>query len=215
MTKKQQLLTNILNGWNDSKKTFRLIKRTTLKHPSYPFQIDCSIIKTSRNKKGSSILIPTYTVKESNLFNNIEHYEIELELINKEAYKFSSIDLEDLFKKGIQQVISGIQYSNFPVSYSELNNILKNYLKLTQSKEKYNELKEDNHYNLKKRKSRRFFIGPSSISLEMNNIVSLKSDNATKENINLPYTVTEKADGIRKLLYVAPNQRMYLIDIYL
>jgi hypothetical protein len=215
LTKKQQLLTNILNGWNDSKKTFRLIKRTTLKHPSYPFQIDCSIIKTSRNKRGSSILIPTYTVKESNLFNNIEHYEIELELINKEAYKFSSIDLEDLFKKGIQQVISGIQYSNFPVSYSELNNILKNYLKLTQTKEKYNELKEDNHYNLKRRKSRRFFIGPSSISLEMNNIVSLKSDNATKENINFPYTVTEKADGIRKLLYVAPNQRMYLIDINL
>ena len=215
LTKKQNLLNNILNGWNDAKKTFRLIKRTTLKHPSYPFQIDCSIIKTSKNKKGSSILIPAYTIEEANLFNNIEHYEIELELINTEAYKFSSIALEDLLKKGIQQVIGGIQYSNFPVSYSELNGILKNYLKLTVSSEMYKELKEDNFYNLKRRKSRKYFIGPSSISLEMNNIVSLDSENATKENINYPYTVTEKADGIRKLLYIAPNQRMYLIDINL
>jgi hypothetical protein len=211
----QPLLTNILNGWNDSKKTFRLIKRTTLKHPDLPYQIDCSIIKTSRNKRGTSILIPTYTVEESNLFKNMEHYEIELELINKEAYKYTPIILEELLKKGIQHVISGIQYSNFPVAYSELNNILKNYLKLTQSKEKYDEIKEDTHYNLKKRKSRRFFIGPGSISLEMNNIVPLKSENATKENINFPYTVTEKADGIRKLLYIAPNQRIYLIDINL
>ena len=215
LTKKQNLLNNILNGWNDAKKTFRLIKRTTLKHPAYPFQIDCSIIKTSKNKKGSSILIPAYTIEEANLFNNIEHYEIELELINTEAYKFSSIALEDLLKKGIQQVIGGIQYSNFPVSYSELNGILKNYLKLTVSSEMYKELKEDNFYNLKRRKSRKYFIGPSSISLEMNNIVSLDSENATKENINYPYTVTEKADGIRKLLYIAPNQRMYLIDINL
>ena len=215
LTTKQQLLTNILNGWTDSKKTFRLIKRTTLKHPELPYQIDCSIIKTSKNKRGTSILIPTYTVAESNLFNNIEHFEIELELINKDAYKYTPIDLEDLLKKGIQQVISGIQYSNFPVSYSELNSIRKSYLKLTQLPEKYNELKEDNHYNLQRRKTRRFFIGPGSISLEMNNIVPLNSGNATKENINYPYTVTEKADGIRKLLYVAPNQKIYLIDINL
>jgi len=213
LKRNQGLLSNILNGWLDSKKTFRLIKRTTLKHPDFPFQIDCSIIKTSRNAKGSSWLVPTYTVDESNLFNNIEHYEIELELINADAFKFSSIDLEVLLKKGIQHVISGLQYSNFPVSYAELNSILKNYLKLTSNK--YNELKEDTENNLKRRKSRRYFIGPSSISLEMNNIVPLNSNNSTKENINLPYTVTEKADGIRKLLYVAPNKKIYLININL
>jgi hypothetical protein len=215
LKKENGLLGNILNGWLDSKKTFRLIKRTTLKHPDLPFQIDCSIIKTSKNIRNSSRLIPAYTVEESNLFSNIEHYEIELELINKEAYKYNSIELENLLKKGIQQVISGIQYSNFPVSYSELNGILKNYLKLTVSSETYKELKEDTHINLKKLKSRRYFIGPSSISLEMNNIVPLDNNNATKENINLPYTVTEKADGIRKLLYVAQNKKIYLIDINL
>ena len=125
LNKKTGLVNNILNGWNDSKKTFRFIKRTTLKHPNYPFKIDCSIIKTSKNKKFSSILIPTHTVEESNVFNNVEHYEMELELINEQAFKYNSIDLESLMKKCIQMVISGLQYSNYPVSYSELNTVLK------------------------------------------------------------------------------------------
>ena len=215
LNKKTGLVNNILNGWNDSKKTFRFIKRTTLKHPNYPFKIDCSIIKTSKNKKFSSILIPTHTVEESNVFNNVEHYEMELELINEQAFKYNSIDLESLMKKCIQMVISGLQYSNYPVSYSELNTVLKNYLELTMSSDKYKELSNDSYQNLKKRKNRKNFCGPSSISLEMNNIVPLDNPNATSENINFPYTVTEKADGIRKLLYVALNKKVYLININL
>ena len=35
----------------------------------------------------------------------------------------------------------------------------------------------------------------------MNNIVPLDSVVATNENINHPYSVTEKADGIRKSYY--------------
>ena len=31
-------------------------------------------------------------------------------------------------------------------------------------------------------------------------------------NINKPYTVTDKADGDRKLLYIANDGKMYLID---
>lgn len=215
LNKKAGLVNNILNGWNDSKKTFRFIKRTTLKHPNFPFKIDCSIIKTSKNKKFSSILIPTHTVEESNVFNNVEHYEIELELINEEAFKYNSIELEALMKKCIQMVISGLQYSNYPVAYSELNTVLKNYLELTLSPEKYKELSNDSYQNLKRRKNRKNFCGPSSISLEMNNIVPLDNQNATSENINLPYTVTEKADGIRKLLYISLNQKVYLININL
>ena len=49
------------------------------------------------------------------------------------------------------------------------------------------------------------------ISLE-SNIVPLDSVVASMENINNAYTVTEKADGERKLLYVADNGKVYLID---
>ena len=45
------------------------------------------------------------------------------------------------------------------------------------------------------------FVGPSSISLERVNIAPLNEDSKLP-NIRMPYTVTEKADGIRKLLYI-------------
>ena len=48
-----------------------------------PFGIHFSIIKTSDHIKGKSWLKPTYTIEESNVFNNSEHFEIELELINE------------------------------------------------------------------------------------------------------------------------------------
>ena len=45
----------------------------------------------------------------------------------------------------------------------------------------------------------RDFVGPSSISLERPNIAPLQDDSIVP-NIRMPYTVTEKADGIRKLV---------------
>jgi hypothetical protein len=58
----------------------------------------------------------------------------------------------------------------------------------------------------------RDFVGPSSISLQLINIRKINKD-IKAPNIREPYTVTEKADGIRKLLFIAPNGKIYLIDI--
>ena len=216
LTPSNPTLNNILNKWADSKKTFRLIKRTTLKHPNFPYKIDCSILKTSSWNPRKKYLIPTYSIQESNVFTNIEHYEIELELINNECYKFQSSEaLTSVVKTGVKFILSGLQNTNYPVSYEEIDNIRKKYLELTLSDFAYKEIENDSFYNKKKRKSRKNFIGPSSISLEMNNIVPLTSEAATMDNINQPYCVTEKADGMRKLLYIAENKKVYLIDINL
>ena len=45
----------------------------------------------------------------------------------------------------------------------------------------------------------RDFVGFSSVSLEMPNITPLNPD-SDAPNIRNPYTVTEKADGIRKII---------------
>ena len=55
------------------------------------------------------------------------------------------------------------------------------------------------------------FIGPSSISLEMRNIMPVDID-SSMPNINKPYTVTDKADGERKLLFISNVGKIYLID---
>ena len=215
LDKTNRLLSNILNSWSDSRKTFRLIKRVTLVYPDSPYKFDFSIIKTSSNVKGKSWLKPTHTIEESNVFENSEHFEIELELLNNKCYNISEGEITMKVKRGIQHMLSGLQNTNYPVSYTELNDILKDYLKLTKTGEEYKEIEEDTGYNRKKRKNRWNFIGPSTISLEMNNIVPLNSEYVSIENINYPYTVTEKADGIRKLLFIAPNKKVYLIDINL
>ncbi len=212
---KYRLLNNILRNWQDSKKIFRLIKRVTLINDSYPFQIDFSIIKTSKNVRGRNELIPEYTIEESNLFNNSEHYEVELELINEKAYLLSERDLVSDVKKGIQNIMTGLQNTNYPISYIEMNDALKQYLQLTKTPDEYKKISIDNNYNRKARKSRKNFIGPSTISLEMDNITPITNPNASLKNINNPYTVTEKADGVRKLLFIASNRKVYLIDINL
>ena len=78
LDKKRGLLNNILNNWNESKKTFRFIKRTTLKHNDYPFRVDCSIVKTSKYSRNKNRMISEYTIQNAELFNNIQHYEIEI-----------------------------------------------------------------------------------------------------------------------------------------
>ena len=55
------------------------------------------------------------------------------------------------------------------------------------------------------------FIGPSSISLEVSNIIPIDGD-SNIPNINNKYSVTEKADGLRKLLFVSKIGKIYLID---
>lgn len=213
LNNKNRLLGNILNNWADSKKTFRLIKRVSLIHDNFPFQIDFSIIKSSKHAKGSSRLVPVYTIEESDVFNNSEHFEIELEIDNKKAYSLSEDILVKLVKNGIKYILSGMQNTNYPISYKEINNILKEYLKLTKGEE-YNQLNLYNDYSLKKEKKRWNFIGPSTVSLEMDNLIPL-SNNSSMRNINNHYTVTEKADGVRKLLFISQSKKVYLIDINL
>ena len=58
----------------------------------------------------------------------------------------------------------------------------------------------------------RDFVGFSSVSLEMPNITPLNPD-SDAPNIRNPYTVTEKADGIRKMLYINKTGKVYFIDV--
>ena len=197
----------ITDGWTDTKKTFRYLKRFSFRNNyinktvGFPFQIDCSIVKTSN--KNRNYLIPEYKIEQSNVFENKEIYEIELELINDVAKYMDTGDLLRKIKYGIKLILSGLQQTNFPVAFSERELILKQYHSLVHFGEKVSEVKKI---------SSREFIGPSSISLEMPNIIPLK-DTSSEPNINNPYTVTDKADGMRKLLYISKLGKIYLIDV--
>tara|TARA_Y100000389_G_scaffold46344_2_gene41284 strand:+ start:6668 stop:9994 length:3327 start_codon:yes stop_codon:yes gene_type:complete len=200
MSQNDPQLINILSDWVNIKKVFRFIKRFTFTHPNYPFKFDCSIVKTSTKRK---YYVPTYNIQDSNVFNNPENYEIELELIQDQVKSIETNLAIQKLKTGIKYILSGLQQTNFPISYKEQTKIKQSYVALSH---------HGTGTQLKtiKKITNKFFMGPSSISLEMPNII--KKEDVNVANINDPYTVTDKADGLRKLLYISSNGKIYFID---
>ena len=197
------IVRGLLQSWNNEKKIFRLIKRFTFRDYRFPYiKVDCSIVRSSR-KTPRNRMIPEFRIESSNVFNNPEKYEIEIEIDSSKfpnrTTDFASTLISDL-RKTIKYVMSGLQETNFPVSYREQDQALREYMQVL-----YKTPPE-------RRIRTRDFVGPSSKSLELPNIVQL-NDDIVVPNIRLPYTVTEKADGIRKLLFINGRGRVYLINI--
>ena len=111
-------------------------------------------------------------------------------------------------KNIIKVILSGWQQSSFPISFKEEKDIQNEYMKAIYEGNPLPKTK-DGTKNRRIRPSD--FIGPSSISLEVANIVPVDGD-SNIPNINNKYTVTEKADGLRKLLYVSKIGKIYLIN---
>ena len=204
----KHLITDITSNWTNYKKMFRFINRVTFTHPDHPLSIDISIVKSSSmgideitNRKTN---IYTYTIQESNVFSNAPSYEIEAELLhhndNGSVLPPNKLILSS-FQNSIKWVLSGMQMSNYPIPLSEQTSILASYMTLLHG----------NEYDKTKRVYSKSFIGPSSLTLQIQNIIPLDSNN-TSPNIRHNYTVTEKADGQRHMLYINEIGRIYLIS---
>lgn len=192
--------------WNSIKKVFRYIKRYEYTHPQLPFFIHCSIVKTSKAYEGK--FIEQFNIKDSEVFNSLEHFEIEIELNNEFISTHKLVATKEFLytnlRKVIKYVLIGLQDTNYPITISELNNISHQYLKLA----KGSDYRENMNINVKD------FIGPSSSTLQMINILpetEINDSNISIPNIRNNYTVTDKADGNRKLLYISNDGRLYFI----
>tara|TARA_B110000285_G_scaffold222356_1_gene276430 strand:- start:3149 stop:6652 length:3504 start_codon:yes stop_codon:yes gene_type:complete len=193
---------NIISKWTDSKKMFRSMNRVRFYHDEYPIFADISIIKSS--KRMNRVPIPQYTIQDADVFTGQETYEIELEIDNTKVgtgtlYDNVSRLMIDL-RKCIRIVLSGLQESKYPISYSEQDHILYSYMRLIRG----------GNYQMK-RIYPKDFIGPGSFTLQLENIIEPKED-SNIVNVRNNYCVTEKADGDRKLLYISDTGKIYLID---
>ena len=207
----------ILDKWTNTKKTFRYISRNTFTHDSYPFKIDLSIVKNSKTRGRQ--YVPEFNFIDSGTLDSVEHYEIEIEIDNdkvlstlddlaatksdytkEQLHQFISLELLRDLKKNIKFILCGLQETNYPVSYKEQGRVMQDYLRILW-KEAYKENMRAYPKN---------FIGPSQYTLQMQNVIP------PDENINIPnirnnYTVTEKADGSRKLLFSDNKGKLYFI----
>lgn len=184
----------IIANWKSSGKNFRYIRRTAFTHPDYPVRIDISVVKDtftpSRKSYGN--------FKSANVMRGEDKYEVEIEVVNSEVSK--SAVLESLLKglrECIKTILSGIQSSNFPISNDEMRQVQDEYSKLIYGGDV-------------RPPSRIAFIGPSSVTLQIKNIAPVGA--YKMPSIRKNYSVTDKADGLRKLLFISTGGKMYLID---
>jgi hypothetical protein len=195
LTNKMPAVRQLISEWSNTRKNFRYINRVTFTHPDMPLQLDMSVVKSSPNSK-------QYNIQDSGVFGAGETYEIELEVINQQiSYGRYTIDLlEKKIKTAIKYVLSGLQNSGYPIGLEQQALVSKAYHKLLHDRERDRIMPRD-------------FCGPASFTLELKNIQP--SEDSTGDgsipNIHNSYTVTDKADGDRKLLFISPGGKAYFI----
>ena len=210
LTSNYMPIKKMIYDWSSSKKTFRSINRVRFSHPDYPMFVDISIVKTNKKvafKNGKfGPPSPAETIQESGVFHSRPIYEIELELDNDRVKSYTpsseSVDrLRTEVKQCIRYILSGLQETPYPVAYSEQDGVIHDYMcRLYGESWKTTEI------------PRPYFIGPQSVSLQLENVVPITAfEGASHISITENYTVTEKADGIRAMLYVSKKGKLYLI----
>lgn len=200
------IASNTLGTWKDSKKIFRLITRNSFVSTSENykgFRIDLSVVRESARR--GRFLQPAYTFQSSGITDSIPKYEVEIEVLPEVISTLKTPNsVEELHKRlrrVILLVLGALQQTNYPVSYPEQKDTLTEYMSII-----HGDWKDD-----KKRIGTRDFIGPSSYTLSVNNIAPINPDNQVP-NIRNNYTVTDKADGARKIMIVNKVGKIYLLD---
>lgn len=204
LAKSSGVIKAIVRDWDNTKKIFRLVTRYTFQHIEYPnVKVDISIVRSSKKNK-DGFMVRQYNTRDAEIFTQPPSYEVEIEVFNDRFNDITRIENERLLntlRKTIRIVLMGLQRSKYPISYPEMKQISNEYIELVYGKEE----------RQPRWLSPKNFIGPSSISLEQKNIQPLSED-IDVPNIRRPYTVTDKADGERKMMYISESGKIYFID---
>lgn len=201
---------NIINDWDTSKRTFRLINRVRFAHPEVPVFADISIIKSSTAAKNpvrgkKSIPIPVHTLQDAGVLKNPETFEIELELDNSRiGYGTEYTNPNALLaaiRKSIRLILNALRQTAYPIPNTESAQIVAQYARLI-----YGESSQSVSGYPK-------FIGPSPVTMQLKHLVDPPAED---RDLSIPcilrnYTVTDKADGERRLLYISDIGKIYLI----
>lgn len=189
---KKELVKDINEKLYDYRKMYRFKKRFSFISEDKLFRFDLSVVKQSL-RDGEKNLI------KSGLFQSDDHYEVEIEFLHQEHDRYPS---EDVFVRSLMSqaglVLSVIDQDDFIIPKSKKEGVLANYLKLCK-------IDVSNPRMPPGRK----FVGPMPITLEKRNLLDtdLGVTSITKD-----YTVTDKADGERQLLYIDDDGKCYLIN---
>ena len=183
-------------------KGFRFKKRYSYTDTKEGLRYDFSIVRTSRFN--GTEFIAHKTMSGSQVLNSKEHFEIEIEVVRDERKRTKQSIVKGIVSAMMDMYLRVADEKHF-VSSSDKMSVLKSYIHLCYGKEgNINDVIKTISVRPKE-----YFVGPQPVTLERKNllepglgIVSIKQN----------YTVTEKADGERYLMYVNHDGKCYLIN---
>jgi hypothetical protein len=180
-----------------SPKTFRLKKRFSFETDDGLFRYDLTVVKESPKKDA-------ICMADSGLDKVDDTYEFELEYIGHDKKTETKTVLESFFKH-FGLLLCLIDNDDYIMRASEKNKVLNAYDTLVKR------LYDDDHATDRFKKDfTRMFIGPMPTTLERKNIID--KTQPWIETIKEDYTVTEKADGERFLMFITQEGLVYIIN---
>lgn len=180
-----QLLEDEPEKWDNNLKRFRLIKE-------FNYKIDEGIIIICKIIKDSVKSYSTMKKSGINKGGNIQ-YEFSMKIINNDINNEKIIN-------GIIKIIQGLYLSKIVLTKKHQASILEKYRTLVNIVNKFD--KSDNQEII--------LLTPKPVALKRNNLDN--PDNYGVISILRGYTVTEKADGERILLFIDDIGDVYTID---
>jgi hypothetical protein len=195
------VIENFIDVFENSEKFFRNKNRFSFNHQSGYFRVDLTIVKSSKNASKS--------IQYSGVLSAKDNYEIEIEYLNKEGQKKKVGEVIETLFNIIEIIKKVLDDTSFLITKTQKEQVILDYLNLVNPKVFEKDSKSDfvNRVALKKPKS--FFLSYQPVTLEQPNLLDTELG---KISIKDDYSVTEKADGERMLLYVDKNNNMFMLD---
>lgn len=183
---------DMLKRWNSLDKHFRLIQRYEFDAPGeIPLRFDVSHVR--ENMPGRK---QVRTFQESQCMSSPPKYEVEVELLRTDNPDASVRHIV----RGISWLLQGRQRSYVLVSNGGAHSVRSDIQRIFASANR-NEGRGGFRYP-----------APQPATLERQHLFPASADAIQLATFPGGYNVTDKADGLRAMMYVAPNGRIFLVD---
>jgi len=202
-----------LSRWDSLGKHFRNIQRFEFVAPGgVPVRFDVSLVRENAGR-------PARTFQEARVTGTTPRYEVEVELTASRATTGGDAAARHIVR-GISWMLQGRQRSFVLVSNSAADIVRESIGQIFSSGSGSGSGSGARRNNSNRNRNRNQpeltfrFPGPQPVTLERRNI-AINAEPGTPNLRQAPggYNVTDKADGLRCLLHVTPNGRIFLIDM--
>ena len=206
LAKTDPRLVEVLANWDKLAKHFRNIQRFEFVAPAgIALRFDISLVRENADRR------PARTFQEARITAQPPKYEVEAEVIALRS-RTSASQAAELIIRGLGWLLQGRQRSFVLVSRAGSESVLTSINDIFRSPSASGSRNRSRNGGRNGNPSGFRYPGPQPATLERSNMAEAGDAEPGVPNIRGGYNVTDKADGLRCLLYVADNGRIFLVD---